>query len=146
MISHVEFGRLRLSQFLPEADIAEIDGGWEFQNHLWVGEALGFSEWLRLERDPGVLRSLAIDFEDFPKTAASAVLREIGLPVRAGMSLGELDELLGSRVAERRFVPDALVYDYVTPPPARYRLSCNVHERAGLTYLVVMVPPIGGKV
>jgi hypothetical protein len=61
------------------------------------------------------------------------------------MPLDELDKLLGPRIAERRFVPDALSCDYATPGPARYRVSCNVEEVAGLTYIVVMVPPIGGK-
>jgi hypothetical protein len=145
MISHADFGRLRLSQFLPEAGLAELEG-WEFQNHIWVGEALGFSEWLRLEGDPAVLRSLSIDFAQFPKDAADSALRAIQLPVRAGMSLADLERLLGPRVSERRFVPTALSCDYFTPDPARYRVSCNVEKDGGLSYLVVMVPPIGDEV
>jgi hypothetical protein len=74
MISHARFGALRLAQFLPDAEIAELEN-WEFMYHVWLGEAVGFSEWLRLENDPGVLRSLAIDFTDFPEHAAAEVLR-----------------------------------------------------------------------
>jgi len=144
MIPYDQFARLRLARFLPAADLAELDN-WEFEEHLWVGEALGFSEWLRLEDDPDVLRSLAIDFAEFPAPAAESVLRAIQLPVRAGMSLRELDDLLGGRIAEHRFVDDRVSCDYFTPEPHCYRISCTVLNDGGLSYLVVMVPPIGGE-
>jgi hypothetical protein len=38
MISHGGFGALRLAQFLPDAEIAELEK-WEFMNHVWLGEA-----------------------------------------------------------------------------------------------------------
>lgn len=142
MIPHNEFGRLRLSAFVPAADIAELDG-WEFQGHQWVGEALGFSEWLRLRDDPEVLRSLAIDLAEFPAEAAAAVLKKLQLPVRRGMTAAELDRLLGPRVSEQQFVAGRKVYDYLTPAPNRYRVSCTVEDARGLSYLVIMVPPIG---
>ena len=36
-------------------------------DQMWVGEAVGFSEWLRLRDKPETLRSLAIDFAEFPE-------------------------------------------------------------------------------
>jgi hypothetical protein len=84
MISHARFGKLRLAEFRPDAEIAELDN-WEFMDRIWVGEAIGFSEWLRLKNKPETLRSLAIDFSEFPGQAAADVLRAIDLPVRAGM-------------------------------------------------------------
>ena len=45
MIPYSEFGHLRLASFLPKDDIARVHSGWEFQGHLWHGEALGCSEW-----------------------------------------------------------------------------------------------------
>jgi len=144
MIPYDDFGRLRLSAFLPDADLAQLEG-WEFQKHVWLGEALGFSEWLRLEDDPDVLRSLAIDFSEFPAREAESVLQTIQLPVRAGMSLRETDGLLGPRVAEHRFVADRMTCEYFTPEPHRYRVSCTVLNDGGLSYLVVMVPLIGDE-
>jgi hypothetical protein len=144
MIPYHDFGRLRLAAFVPDADLAQLEG-WEFQNHVWLGEALGFSEWLRLEDDADVLRSLAIDFSEFPARAADAVLQAIQLPVRAGMSLEDLDRLLGPRIAEHRFVADRVSCDYFTPEPYRYRVPCTVLNDGGLSYLVVMVPPIGDE-
>jgi hypothetical protein len=144
MIPYDDFGSFRLGRFLPDDEVAPLED-WEFQGHLWIGEALGFSEWLRLESDSGVLRSLAIDFLDFPAPAAVAVLRALQLPILAGMSLQDLDGLFGSRVAEHRFVADRVTCDYFTPEPYRYRISCTVLNPGGLSYVVVMVPPIGDE-
>jgi hypothetical protein len=137
MISHARFGKLRLAQFRPDADIAEL-AGWEFMDELWVGEAVGFSEWLRLESSPAVLRSLALDFAEFPADAAGAVLRAIDLPVRAGMSGPELRVLCGEAVAEHRFVADRVTYEFAVAGPPRYSVSCTVLNDGGLSYLVVM--------
>ncbi len=139
MISYARFGKLRLAQFRPDADIVELSG-WEFEDARWVGEAVGFSEWLRLESDPDVLRSLTLDFIEFPPGAAAAVLRALGLPLRAGMRAGELREFLGEPVAERRFVADRVTYEFALEGPPRYDVSCTVRRRGGLTYLVVMRP------
>ena len=139
MISHTDFGMLRLAQFRPDDEIAELDN-WEFMDHIWVGEAIGFSEWLRLEDEPETLRSLAIDFSEFPEPAAEQVLRAIDLPVRAGMKLNELRALLGEPVDEQRFVEDRVSYEFVVPGPPRYEVSCTVLNRGGLRYLVVMAP------
>jgi hypothetical protein len=144
MISHARFGKLRLAQFRPDAEIAELDN-WEFMDHLWLGEAVGFSEWLRLEKKPKTLRSLAIDFGEFPAAAAAEVLRTIDLPVHAGMKLGELCELLGEPVKEHRFVKDRVSYEFVFRGPPKYDVWCTVLNKGGLTYLVVMVPLPKGR-
>jgi hypothetical protein len=144
MISHSRFGKLRLAQFRPDADIAELDN-WEFMDHMWVGEAVGFSEWLRLEKKPETLRSLAIDFSEFPESAAAEVLRTIDLGVRAGMKLNELRELLGEPVKEHRFGKDRVSYEFVVPGPPKYDVSCTVLNKGGLTYLVVMAPLPKGR-
>jgi hypothetical protein len=139
MISHARFGKLRLSDFRPDAEIAELDD-WEFMDHTWIGEAIGFSEWLRLEDKPETLKSLAIDFAEFPERAAADVLSAIDLPVRAGMKLNKLRALLGKPVKEQRFVKDRVTYDFVFRGPPRYAVSCTVLNKGGLTYLVVMAP------
>ncbi len=145
MIPHREFGRLRLSEFLPHADSTELEN-WEYLERVWVGEALGFSEWLRLESDPKVLRVLALDLSQFPQKAATAVLDRIGLPVREGMTGAQLRKLFGAHVREHKFVADRVTREYLTPKPNRYRVSCTVHKTDGLIHVVVMVPPIGDEV
>jgi hypothetical protein len=114
-------------------------------DRIWIGEGIGFSEWLRLEHEPDMLRSLAIDFNEFPEQAAADVLRGIDLPVRAGMELNELRELLGNPVKEHRLVTDRVSYEFVVPGPPRYDVSCTVLDTGGLTYLVVMAPLPKGR-
>jgi len=139
MISYARFGKLRLAQFRSDAEIDELSD-WEFMEHPWVGEAIGFSEWLRLESDPDVLRSLAIDFGEFPESAAAAVLKAIDLPVRAGMSSDELRALFGEPVEEHRFVKGRVTYEFISTGPPEYEISCTLLDTGGLTYLVVMRP------
>jgi len=139
MISHERFGELRLAHFLPHVELAELSS-WLFMNRTWLGEALGFSEWLRLETEPEVLRSLALDFSDFPESAASSVLKTLELPVRPGMQAADLRSILGDPVEEQRYVADRISYEYIVEGPPKFSVSCTVLERGGLTYLVVMRP------
>ena len=139
MISHDRFGALRLAHFLPDTQIAELSD-WEFMEHLWVGEAIGFSEWLRLEDESDVLRSLAIDFGEFPKSAAEAVIRTIDLPIQGGMALEQLRAVLGEPYEIERFVADRVTYNFFSQGPHPYEVSCTVLGEGGLVYLVVMVP------
>jgi hypothetical protein len=139
MLSHARFGNLRLSQFVPASGIVDLSG-WEFMDTVWVGEAVGFSEWLRLESDPNVLRSLALDLLEFPEAAASEVLRVIDLPVRRGMAAEELRELFGEPVTEPRIAADRATYEFDFFGPPRYMLSFTVLNQGGLAYLVVMRP------
>src|SRR3954467_9388615 len=119
MISYARFGVLRLAQFRPDTEITGL-AHWESRDALWVGEAIGFSEWLRLESEPDVLRSLAIDLDEFPEAAASAVLRAIELPIWAGMQLEELRAALGDPGEEQRFVKDRASYEFRPAGPPRF--------------------------
>jgi hypothetical protein len=139
MIPHARFSKLRLAQFRPDAEISEL-ANWEYMDALWVGEAVGFSEWLRLESDPEVLRSLAVDFAEFPEEAAFAVLHAIDLPVRRGMTAAKLRVVLGEPVEEYRFVADRITYEFAVAGPPQYNVSCTVLNDGGLSYLVVMRP------
>ena len=139
MISYASFGRLRLSQFRPDTVIAELDN-YEFMDHKWVGEAIGFSEWLRPENKPDTLQSLAIDFAEFPRLAAKDVLEAIDLNVAAGMGFQEVKKLLGVPIKEYRFANDRISYDFRVAGPPAYDVSFTFLTIGGLTYLVVMVP------
>lgn len=141
MIPHEGFGRLRLAPFLPDADIADLED-WEFEDRLWVGEALGFSEWLRPVEEPEVLHSLAIDFARFPEDATAAVLSTIDLPLQAGMTLEEIRSALGEPVASSRLAPDQADYEFLTDGSEPYKVACTILDEGGLSYLVVMTQPL----
>jgi hypothetical protein len=138
MISYDHFGKLRLAHFLPGDQITKLRD-WEFEENLWVGEAIGFSEWLRLEKEPDVLRSLAIDFAKFTNTTVEEVLRTIDLPIRGGMTFEDLRMVLGEPDKILRFVADRTTYEFLSQEPHPYKVSCTVLNKGGLVYLVVTV-------
>lgn len=138
MISHQEFARLRLAQFVPHGDITDLTD-WEFDERLWVGEAVGFTEWLRLETAPDVLQSLSLSFDDVSANVANRIFRAIDLPLRAGMTREQIKSVLGSPTSERQFVPGRTSYEFRTGTPDAYSVSCTVDSELGLCYLVVMV-------
>lgn len=139
MIGYEPFRRLRLSQFLPAKKITLL-ADWEYEGRLWVGEAHGFSEWLRLEKDAENLGSLAIDFGTFPVGAAKRVLAAMGLRLQKGMTATEIAAVLGRPRKTERFVPDRRTFDFVTGGKQPFRVSCTVLEKGGLTYLGVTIP------
>lgn len=139
MIGHEQFRRLRLRQFLSAKKISAL-ADWEYEGRLWVGEANGFSEWLRLEKDVENLGSLAIDFETFPARAAKRVLETLDLRLHKGMTATEIAAVLGKPRKTERFVPDRQTYEFVTSGKQPFRVSCTVREKGGLTYLRVMIP------
>ena len=148
VIGYERFGHLRLRQFLPAKAITRLED-WEFLGRTWLGEAAGFSEWLRLADDPDVLRSLALDFNTFPARAATRVLGAVGLDLRKGMRVADLENELGRPRKTLRFVPDRRTYEFLTAGRERFVISCTVLEKDGLTYLGIMVPrkrfPVGRK-
>jgi hypothetical protein len=95
MIAHEEFGRLRLSEFVPKKQIHPVTH-FEFLDRLWLGETVGFSEWLRPQDRQDVLESLSLDMSDLAADVVERVLARIRLPIRKGMTLDELVSLFGA--------------------------------------------------
>lgn len=139
MIPHDRFHTLRLHEFVPGAEIQELRD-WEFEGHQWVGEALGFSEWLRLESEPDLLRSLSIDLAQFPPDAARAVFDALELPLETGMTRDELEAILDAPDATNTFVADRETIDFVVDGDEGYMISCTVLHDGGLTHVTVTTP------
>jgi hypothetical protein len=98
---------------------------------------------LRLESDPNTLRSLALDFTDFPAQAAGRVLEILDLPVRQGMSTAGIVDVLGEPYSVHSFVAGRKSYEFRTSGREPFIVSCNVLEEGGLSYLVVRLPLSG---
>ncbi len=139
MIDYADFRRLRLADFLAPTEIVLLHE-WEFEERLWVGEAHGFSEWLRLASTPEELGSIGLDCSAFPRAAAQEVLSRLGLPIRPEMTIEELELILGPSRSSKRFVPDRVTYKFVTTGAEPFCISCTVLNEGGLTYLGVMTP------
>ncbi|MCT2587924.1 hypothetical protein [Actinophytocola gossypii] len=140
-ISHDLFGRLRLADFLPPGTVERLDG-WEYLDRYWIGEACGFTEWLRIESEPEEVRSIALDLAELPAGASAAMLATLRLPLRAGMTLPEITTVLGQPEHTEVFVPDRANHDFQVDTVGSYTVGCTVHEDDGLIYLTVHTTPL----
>ena len=140
LIPYATFGRLRLADILPRDMEAEPRIDWEYMEDLWVGEGFGFTEFLRLEEDPEVVRSAAVDLAELPPAVSAAVLDALRLPLAPGMRLGDVNARLGEPESVERFVPDRTTYNFTCGVGDRYAVSCTIHETGGLVYVTVLAP------
>lgn len=142
MLTYQEFEKLRLSQFVDPSEITELEN-WEFLDREWVGEAIGFTEWLRPRSSPHRLGSIALDLEALPDEIVEACLSRIGLPLRRHMTLAQLVSLFGQPLRTFDFVEDRATHEFRVGAPDAYDLSCTVLADGGLNYLVVTIPEDG---
>jgi hypothetical protein len=139
MVHYVDFGRLHLAQFLPPAtEITALDY-WEFMGRLWVGEAVGFTEFLRLRCAPDVTRSIAIDLGALPREISAPILVAIDLPLVQGMSIQQVCNVLRAEPTRvHQFTKDRDSYDFEIGGDEGYDVSCTVLHDGGLAYVVMM--------
>lgn len=136
-VPYAEFRRLRLSDFVGLESVALV-ADWEYMDRVWVGEAVGFSEWLCLETNPSVLGSMAVDFDGLDSSVVQRILERLGLPLCAGMGADAIARLLGEPCAERVFGPDRSTFEYLVGADDRYTLSCTVKKDGGLVYCTLI--------
>ena len=136
-ISHADFSRLRLSTFVGEENV-DLLQDWEYLDHVWVGEAVGFSEWLCLESRPDELGSLAIDFIDLDAPVIRDIMSVLRLPLRAGMDAGELSTLFGEPQKRQTFKADRETLTYRVGGREAFTLSCTVKHEGGLVYCTLL--------
>lgn len=139
MIPHSDFSKLRLSDFVPPSEIVSLSD-WEFDDRLWIGEAVGFTEWLRLQSSPHALGSMALDLSALPERVVEQCLGRMGLPLRSGMTLTEITGHLGQPAGHHQFVADRATYEFCVGSTDQYDISCTVLAEGGLIYLVIQVP------
>ena len=135
MITHRDFHQLRLRSFVD--DVVELQD-WQFMGREWIGEANGFTEWLRPVDDPSRLGSLALDLAQLDEVVAGEILDQLGLALRLGMTLTEVVGVLGDQIDTQQFVPDRRSYDFHVDSPDGYSVSCTIKDDDGLIYVVVM--------
>ncbi len=138
MITHQELAALRLKDFLPQADEIEEVDGWEFMGKIWMGEAYGFTEWLRLREDPEVLRSVSLDLADLDTEVSDQIVARLQLPLEYGMETDEVNEVLGEPLGKVQSVPNRITYEYAVGVQEKYYISATIDHQDGLVYLVIM--------
>jgi hypothetical protein len=155
LISYEQFGKMRLSKLFPNLTVVNDPNDpsagrrftfevivekdyWEFMDEIWVGEAIGFNEWLRLKKEPEILRSISLDFSTFPESVLKTVLNQLGLPLRNGMNFKQISELLGKPHKTFEFTKDRKSFEFICGEKDKYIIDCTIHGDQGLIYLVVL--------
>lgn len=138
LISHEEFGRLRLSQFVQDASTTDELEDWEYMDCLWVGEAIGFTEWLRYQDEPETLGCISLDLEALPAEVEQKILSHIHLPLHRGMDYTQVVGVLGEPDGVQEFVAEQKSYEFNIGSASRYLVDCTIHQGSGLKYITVV--------
>lgn len=111
IISFGEFEKLRLQDFFEKHDIQNLER-WEFMGDLWIGDAVGFTEWLRLEKEPTKTRSISVDLRKHDNDILNRIFSTLKLPLKKGQKIEDLAAIFGQPVGFDKFVADRINYDF----------------------------------
>jgi hypothetical protein len=134
--TYEEFGKIRLRDFVGRG-VRSLKN-WEYEEELWLGEACGFTEVLRLTRDSAVVRSVSVDLGDLAVRQHVALLDALGLPLRRGMELKQVTDVLGDPRLAMSFVKDRTTHEFRIGRRWRYRVACTLLHKGGLIYVTMM--------
>lgn len=138
LISHELFGRLRLADFAPAGTKVVQLEDWEYLNRLWIGEAIGFTEWLRDVERPDVLGALSLALLALPDEMSQSVLAVLQLPLMRGMKYDQVAGALGEPVRSRQYVNGQSTFDFQCGKRWQYRVGCTIRDEDGLCYITVV--------
>lgn len=140
MIPFREFAALRLTHFArPGEEVVRLEE-WEFQDEVWVGEALGLTQFLRRRAEPATLRSIGLDLDALPDALTQDLLDTLDLPLRFGMSEDEVRARMGCPCGAVSFAGSSSLEFEVPVDDGTYTVSCTVDPEDGLVYLDVAAP------
>jgi hypothetical protein len=138
LISHDQFGRLRLADFAPDGTkVIELED-WEYLNRLWIGEAIGFTEWLRDVERPDVLGALSLALSTLPDETSQRVLAVLHLPLSRGMSYRQVVEVMGEPTRSHQYVSNQTTFDFQCGNEWQYEVGCTIRDKEGLIHITVV--------
>jgi hypothetical protein len=137
IISFGEFEKLRLQDFFEKHDIQNLER-WEFMGDLWIGDAVGFTEWLRLEKEPTKTRSISVDLRKHDNDILNRIFSTLKLPLKKGQKIEDLAAIFGQPVGFDKFVADRINYDFEIGKIEKFTISCTILNEGGLIYFVMM--------
>ena len=140
MIPFRDFAALRLARFARPGDEVVRLEDWEFQDDVWVGEALGLTQFLRRRSEPETLRAVGLDLEGLPDATTQALMDALDLPLRFGMTEDEIRARMGNPSGAVAFAGSSSLEFEVRAEGGAYTVSCTVDPEDGLVYLDVAAP------
>jgi len=115
----------------PGREVVEGDG-FEWMGGLWISEGVGFTHVSRHRETPDEAGGLEVFFSELPESTSRAILDAIHLPLRPGLTLQEVQSILGQPGKTFTFVPDRKTYDFTVGSKHPYHVSATIHNSEGL--------------
>ena len=138
LLDHHAFGKIRFVDFFPHEEEMEKLVAFDFMDDHWIGEAIGFTQFLRLRNDPEVTRSISLSLEDIPESTTHDILLKLKIPLKRSVNIQYIMSILGQPKNELQFQKDRKDYEFILGDEYPYYISCTVHQNRGLIYLVIM--------
>jgi hypothetical protein len=87
---------------------------------------------------PNEIGGLEIDFRDLSEKDALAILDAIRLPLRPGMTLQEVQPVLGKFQESVDYIEDRKGYEFDVGSLYPYEVGCIIRDSVGLIYVSVI--------
>ncbi len=130
------FSDMRMSHYVPQTDIKSLKN-WEFLGREWIGEAVGFSEWLYSPDAPSMLEIMGIDISAFPGVESLLLKLEIVFPALNKVGVGIL---LGSPSASKVWPSGRQTLLYWHPDREPYAIEC-AFDGEDLVFITIIKSP-----
>jgi hypothetical protein len=139
LISYEEFGKFDIRPFAKN-DVGVVEqNGVEWRGGIWTSESVGACTCIcRHESMPDVVGGLEIDFSDLSETDTLTFFNALRLPLRPGMSLQEVQAVLGEPKERVDFIEDRRGYGFYVGSHNPYEVGCIIRDSVGLVYVSVI--------
>lgn len=135
-IAHASFEQLRLRDFIEDCSVIE---DWEFMEDSWMGEAIGFTEFLSPTSQPSQTMSISVDLENLDAEITWQLFERLGLELEKGLTEEEIREDFGNDFIRESFREDRTTLVYLIGSSEReYYASFTIDNKAGMVYFTMM--------
>jgi hypothetical protein len=139
LISYEEFGKFDIRPFVQNGIGVVQRDDWEWRGGIWTNESVGACTGVsRHESMPEEVGGLEIDFRDLPEKDALAFFNALRLPLKPGMTLQEVQGVLGEPKERGDFIEDRKGYGFDVGARYPYEVGCIIRDSAGLVYVSVI--------
>ena len=141
MLTHAEFGRLRLKRLFPDRKILEA-ANYEWLGHAWVSECLAaFTTFSRLHDECDVVRAVEVSRTDLSESDVERIFDALQLPLKMGMTIVQVRAVLGRESEIERRSSDRSTYSFqVGDDPDQYLITTTILDAGGLQYVTMHTP------
>jgi len=140
LVSFQDFSKLSIRDYFPEGVRLFLDesGSTECAIGPAATEGLAFTYFAWRPDEPRMTAEVALDFrEECPPEVGKRILETIKLPVRAGMSLPEVQQLLGQPEFSNLSAEGEGFVRFVCGEMWPYYVGCNVTKNQGVTGVII---------